>query len=61
MLFRSGQWEESALHQLGGVRGELFRVDDAKTMEAERIVSDTQLIKIPEGPLPEITLTGSSK
>ncbi len=56
-----GQWEESALHQLGGVRGELFRVDDAKTMEAERIVSDTQLIKIPEGPLPEITLTGSSK
>ncbi len=40
------------------VRGELYRVDDAKTMEAERIVSDTQLMQMPSA-LPDITLQGS--
>ncbi|HBA97763.1 MAG TPA: hypothetical protein DCZ23_06620, partial [Lachnospiraceae bacterium] len=40
------------------VRGELYRVDDANTLEGERITSDTLVITIPDS-LPEITLTGS--
>ena len=40
------------------VRGELFRVDDAVTLEGERIVSDTQIITVPDT-LPTITITGS--
>jgi hypothetical protein len=39
------------------VRGELFRVDNALTLEGERIVSDTPVISIPDS-LPDITLTG---
>ena len=52
-----GQWNETSLKAVSGVRGELYRVDDAKTLEGERIVSDTTVVKIPET-LPEITLTG---
>lgn len=51
-------WDASVIHNLQGVRGELYRVDDAQTMEAERVVSDTRLIQIPSE-LKEITLTGS--
>lgn len=53
-----GQWDEETLKAIKGVRGELYRVDDAKTLEGERITSDTLIIQIPET-LPEITLTGS--
>ena len=44
-----------SLQKLGGVRGELYRVDDALTLEGERIVSDTLVIQIPKT-LPSITL-----
>lgn len=50
-----GQWDMESLGELGGVRGELYRVDDAKTLEGERIVSDTLMIQIPDT-LPDITL-----
>lgn len=50
-----GQWDEDAIKQLEGVRGELYRVDNALTLEGERIVSDTHLIKIPEN-IPYIQL-----
>ena len=40
-----------------GSGGELFRVDNALTLEGERIVSDTPVISIPDS-LPDITLTG---
>ena len=53
-----GQWDKETLKAIKGVRGELYRVDDAKTLEGERITSDTLIIQIPET-LPEITLTGS--
>lgn len=52
-----GQWNEDTLKQIQGVRGELYRVDDALTNAGERIVSDTLVITIPES-LPQITLTG---
>ena len=52
-----GQWSEDSLKKLSGVRGELFRVDNALTLEGERIVSDTPVISIPDS-LPDITLTG---
>lgn len=55
-----GQWNEDTLKQIGGVRGELYRVDDALTLEGERIVSDTQVIRIPDV-LPDITFTGGAK
>lgn len=51
-----GQWDEDSIKQLEGVRGELYRVDNALTLEGERIVSDTHMITIPET-LPDITLT----
>ena len=35
-----GQWDAAALQKLQGVRAELYRVDDALTLEGERIVSD---------------------
>ncbi len=52
-----GQWSEDAMKGVK-VRGELFRVDDAKTLEGERIVSDTQTITIPDT-IPAITMQGS--
>ena len=55
-----GQWDEDTLKQMEGVRGELYRVDDALTLEGERIVSDTQVIRIPDT-LPDITFTGGAK
>lgn len=55
-----GQWDEDTLKQIKGVRGELYRVDDALTLEGERIVSDTQVIGIPDT-LPDITFTGGAK
>ena len=45
---------------MNGVRGELYRVDNALTLEGERIVSDTQLIQLPDV-LPNITFQGGSK
>ncbi len=54
-----GQWDEDSLKNISGVRGELYRVDDALTLEGERIVSDTLETGIP-AVLPEITLTGSA-
>ncbi len=53
-----GQWNAETLKTIKGIRGELYRVDDAKTLEGERITSDTLVIQIPET-LPDITLTGS--
>lgn len=53
-----GQWDAESLQKIKGVRGELYRVDDALTLEGERIVSDTQIIQLPDS-LPDITLTGS--
>lgn len=53
-----GQWDAASLQKIKGVRGELYRVDDALTLEGERIVSDTQVIQLPDS-LPDITLTGS--
>lgn len=55
-----GQWDEDTLRQIKGVRGELYRVDDALTLEGERIVSDTKVIQIPDT-LPGITFTGGAK
>ena len=55
-----GQWNEDTLGKIEGVRGELYRVDDALTLEGERIVSDTQVIRIPSV-LPDITFTGGAK
>lgn len=52
-----GQWNEDALKGIK-VRGELFRVDDAKTLEGERIVSDTKLITVPDT-LPSISVKGN--
>ena len=54
---KSGQWSEESLKQIAGVRGELYRVDHALTLEGERVVSDTQIIKLPQN-LPQITLKG---
>ncbi|MCI8307612.1 MAG: hypothetical protein HFH14_06130 [Lachnospiraceae bacterium] len=51
-----GQWDEETVKQLEGVRGELYRVDNALTLEGERIVSDTQMITVPDE-LPDIILT----
>lgn len=55
-----GQWDEQSLKKIKGVRGELYRVDNALTLEGERIVSDTKIIGIPET-LPGITFQGGSK
>lgn len=52
-----GQWSREQIQKLGGVRGELYRVDNALTLEGERIVSDTKVLSIPES-LPDITLQG---
>lgn len=52
-------WNESTLKAIKGVRGELYRVDDAKLLEGERIVSDTHVITIP-AELPEFHITGGS-
>ena len=41
------------------VRAELYRVDNALTLEGERITSDTLVIKIPSD-IPSITLTGNT-
>ncbi len=49
------QWDEEYVSQISGVRGELYRVDDAKEMTGERIVSDTQILELPEQ-LPSIEL-----
>lgn len=51
------QLDLEALKNIGGVRAELYRVDNALTLEGERIVSDTQIIRIPDT-LPDITLQG---
>lgn len=56
-----GQWDETTLEALsGGVRAELYRVDNALTLEGERIVSDSKVIPVPSSmaDLKEITLTG---
>lgn len=57
---RPEHWDPESLKSLDGVRGELYRVDDALTLSGERIASDTMVIKIPET-LPEITLTGGGR
>ncbi|MEY8517754.1 M60 family metallopeptidase [Lachnospiraceae bacterium 29-84] len=54
---RPGDWDEDSLAGIKGVRGELYRADDAMTLDGERVVSDTQVITLPEE-LPFITLTG---
>lgn len=51
------QWDAETLKAIEKVRGELYRVDNATTLEGERITSDTSIITIPEKLL-EITLTG---
>ncbi len=52
------QLDLASLKNISGVRGELYRVDNALTLEGERIVSDTQVISIPDT-IPEITLKDS--
>ena len=52
-----GQWDMESVMNAKSVRGELYRVDNALTLEGERIVSDTKFIQIPET-LPDITLQG---
>ncbi len=54
---RPDQWNLEAIRNTGFVRGELYRVDNALTLEGERIVSDTKLLEIPQE-LPDITLQG---
>ena len=54
---QAGQLSREQIQKLGGVRGELYRVDNALTLEGERIVSDTKGLSIPES-LPDITLQG---
>lgn len=51
-----GQWNAKDLKGTK-IRGELYRVDDAMTLEGERIVSDTQLITVPDT-IPSITIKG---
>ncbi|MFG6327988.1 MAG: M60 family metallopeptidase [Lachnospiraceae bacterium] len=53
-----GQFDAAALAGTG-VHGELYRVDNASTLEGERITSDTLAIQIP-AELPPITLTGNT-
>ena len=53
-----GNWDEETLKAKKGVRGELYRVDDAITLDGERIVSDTAVISIPDT-IPDITLTNT--
>ena len=55
---KPGQWKEDDLKQIKGVRGELYRVDDAKEQTGERVVSDTMVITLPSE-LPQITLEGN--
>jgi hypothetical protein len=50
------QWNSKTLASIKGIRGELYRVDNATTLAGERIVSDTQILTLPEE-LPNITLT----
>jgi hypothetical protein len=54
-----GQWDDETLKEIDGVRGELYRVDNAVTLEGERIVSDTTILTLPEN-IPSITLTGKT-
>ena len=54
-----GQWDTETLASIKGVRGELYRTDNAQSLEGERITSDTIVIQIPSV-LPEITLTGNT-
>ncbi len=56
-----GFWDAKSLQAIsGGVRAELYRVDNALTLEGERVVSDTKVIPVPADPndLKDITLTG---
>lgn len=56
-----GDFNADSIKAMGRVRAELYRVDDAKTLEGERIVSDSAWISVPEmGNLPEITLQGNT-
>ena len=55
---KPGQWKEDDLKQIKGVRGELYRVDDAKEQTGERVVSDTMVITLPSE-LSQITLEGN--
>ena len=50
-----GKWSEEDVRGLT-VRGELYRVDNALTLEGERVVSDTLPLTIPET-LPSVTIT----
>lgn len=54
-----GKWSPEKMKGLK-VRAELYRVDNARTLEGERVVSDTQAVTVPD-PLGEITLTGSTQ
>lgn len=53
------QLDLASLQKAQSVRGELYRVDDAQTLEGERVVSDTQAVRIPDS-IPEITLQGGT-
>lgn len=50
-----GKWKEEDVKGLT-VRGELYRVDNALTLEGERVVSDTLPLTVPQD-LPSITFT----
>lgn len=53
-----GNWSEDSLPKQ--IRAELYRVDSALDNAGERVVSDTQLIQLPEK-LPEINLTNETE
>lgn len=55
-----GRWNEESIQNLGSVRGELYRVDNALTLAGERIVSDTQAAMIPDS-IPIIRLGGRNE
>ena len=52
--------EQADLASLKQVRAELYRVDDAKTLEGQRLVSDTVFVPMPET-LPDIQLSGEGQ
>lgn len=56
---KPGDWDETTLAAIKQVRAELLRVDNALTLDGERIVSDTVFVDMP-GTLPDITLTADN-
>ncbi len=54
---RPSDLDKGAIAKIKGVRAELYRVDNAHSLEGERVVSDTGVIEMPKE-LPSVSLTG---